>query len=188
MEEEIILNKIIEDANQKANSIIREAEEKAKKIEEDNRQKAIKQSQEQYEIMKKKVILECSSQIEQAEFEARNNELKEKKKIIEIVREKAKQKIKDMEKEIYVKLIDEKISKYKELENVEVILPKKCYEEISTIASNYGMKVLEETSEFELGVILKCGNIEYNYDFEENMKVMEEEIEKQIDTILFSQI
>ena len=80
MEEEIILNKIIEDANQKANSIIREAEEKAKKIEEDNRQKAIKQSQEQYEIMKKKVILECSSQIEQAEFEARNNELKEKKK------------------------------------------------------------------------------------------------------------
>ena len=50
------------------------------------------------------------------------------------------------------------------------------------------MKVLEETSEFELGVILKCGNIEYNYDFEENMKVMEEEIEKQIDTILFSQI
>ena len=176
------------DANQKANSIIREAEEKAKKIEEDNRQKAIKQSQEQYEIMKKKVILECSSQIEQAEFEARNNELKEKKKIIEIVREKAKQKIKDMEKEIYVKLIDEKISKYKELENVEVILPKKCYEEISTIASNYGMKVLEETSEFELGVILKCGNIEYNYDFEENMKVMEEEIEKQIDTILFSQI
>ena len=48
------------------------------------------------------------------------------------------------------------------------------------------MQVLEETDELELGVIIKSGKIEYNYDFEENMKFMDEEIEKEIDTILFS--
>ena len=75
---------------------------------------------------------------------------------------------------------------FKEEKDTEVILPKKCYEEIRKIALSYGMQVLDETDEFELGVIIKSGKIEYNYDFEENMKFMDEEIEKEIDTILFS--
>lgn len=48
------------------------------------------------------------------------------------------------------------------------------------------MQVLDKTDEFESGVIIRQGKIEYNYDFEENMKFMDEEIEKEIDTILFS--
>ena len=186
MEEEIILNKIIEDAQNEANGIIQEAEKVAQEIKEANESKAVNQMQEKFEIIRAKVIKNSASELEKIEFEARNAELIERKRLIEIVKEKVKQKIKDLEKNTYIKIIDEKLSKYKEITDVEVILPEKCYTEISQIASNYGMKVLDATSEFESGVIIKCGNIEYNYDFEENMKFMNEEIEKEIDTILFS--
>lgn len=187
MEEEVILNKIIEEANSEANSVIAEAEQKAKKLEEENTKRQAKQAEEQFEIMKQKISLESTSEIEKAEFEAKNNELTEKKKIIEIVKEKVKQKIKDLDVQKYTDLIDEKIKRYKNENDVEVLLPKKCYEQISKLAIGYGMKA-QLTEEFESGVIVKCGKIEYNYDFEENMKFMDEEIEKEINTILFSKM
>lgn len=187
MEEEVILNRIIEEANSEANSVIAEAEQKAKNIEEENTKKQAKQAEEQFEIMKQKVLLESNSEIEKAEFEAKKSELTEKKKIIEIVKEKVKQKIKDLDEQKYIDLIDEKIKRYRNENDVEILLPKRCYEQISKIAISYGMKT-ELTQEFEAGVIVKCGNIEYNYDFEENIKFMDEEIEKEIDTILFSKM
>lgn len=186
MEEEIILNQIIEEAQSEANLVISEAQEAAKKIEEENLSKATKEAQEQFEIIKAKETRNSISELEKAEFEARSAELVERKRIIEIVKEKVKQKIKDLDDDSYVKIIDEKISRHKEEKGIEVILPKKCYEKIKKIAVSYGMQVLEETDEFESGVIIKIGKIEYNYDFEENMKFMDEEIEKEIDTILFS--
>ena len=185
MEEEVILNKIIEDAEKEANLIIAEAEEQAKKIEEENRNRAIKQSQEQFEVMKAQIQRDGVAELEKAEFESRSSILAEKQKIIEIVKEKVKQKIKDLSEDEYVKIIDEKIKQYKEEKQVSILLPEKCYEEIKKIATSYHMNVLEKTDEFEAGVIVKCGDIEYNYDFEENMRFMNEEIEKKIDTILF---
>lgn len=185
MEEEVILNKIIEDAEKEADLIMADAEKKAKEIEEENRNKAIKQSQEQFEVIKAQIESEAIAELEKAEFESRSSVLAEKKQIIEIVKEKVKQKIKDLSDDEYIKIIDEKIANYKNEENVELILPGKCYDAIKKIATGYQMKVLEQTEDFESGVIVKCGNIEYNYDFEENMRFMDEEIEKEIDTILF---
>ncbi len=185
MEEEVILNKIIEDAEKEANLIIAEAEKQAKEIEEENRNRAIKQSQEQFEVIKAQIQRDAIAELEKAEFESRSSILAEKQKIIEIVKEKVKQKIKDLSEDEYVKIIDEKIKQYKEEKQVSILLPEKCYEEIKKIATGYHMNVLEKTDEFEAGVIVKCGDIEYNYDFEENMRFMNEEIEKKIDTILF---
>lgn len=187
LEEEVILNKIIEEANSEANSVIAEAKQKAKKLEEENTKKQAKQTEVQFEIMKQKISLESNSEIEKAEFEAKKSELIEKKRIIEIVKEKVKQKIRDIDDPKYIDLIDEKIKRHKNENDVEVILPKRCYEQISKLAISYGMKT-ESTEDFETGVIVKCGKIEYNYDFEENMKFMDEEIEKEIDTILFSKM
>lgn len=185
VEEEVILNKIIEDAEKEADLMIAQAQEKAKEIEEENRNKAIKQSQEQFEIVKAQIEREAVADIEKAEFESRSAVLAEKKKIIEIVKEKVKQKIKDLSDKEYIKIVDEKLAKYKNEEDVVVILPKKCYPALKKIATDYHMKVLEETDAFESGVMIQCGNIEYNYDFEENMRFMDEEIEKEIATILF---
>ncbi len=168
-----------------ADIIISKAEEEAKQIEAENANRASKQAQEKIEAIKAKITRNAMAEIEKAEFDARSAEMIEKKRIIEIVKEKVKQKIKDIDNQEYIKIIDEKIRNYKEQENVEIILPKKCYSQIKDIATGYGMTVLEETDEFESGVVVKCGNIEYNYDFEENMDFMNEEIEKEIDTILF---
>lgn len=185
MEEEIILNKIMEDAQKEVDLILAEAEEEAKKIENENKEKATKEAQNEFESMKAKIENNAMAELEKAEFEARSTELMEKKRIIEIVKEKVKQKIKDLNEEEYVKIIDEKIKRHKDEKEVEILLPKKGYEAIKNIATNYGMKVLAQTDEWESGVIVKCGKIEYNYNFEENMEFMDEEIEKEIATILF---
>lgn len=186
MEEEVILSKIIGDAQNEANRIIKEAEELAQKIEEENKNKALKEMQDKFEIIKEKVTKNATAEIEKAEFEARSAELIERKRIIEIVKERVKQKIKELDDREYIELIDEKISKYKGIENVQIELPEKCYTQIKQIAIQYGMEVSEPTDEFESGVIVKCGNIEYNYNFEENMLFLDEEIEKEIDAIIFS--
>jgi len=186
MEEEVILNKIIEEAQSQANEIISEAEEKANKIKEETLSKLAKESQQEFDIMKQEVKINALSEIEKVEFEARALELTEKKNIIDIIKEKVKQKIRDLEDDTYINLIDEKIRKYQDEESVELILPKKCYEQIKKVALGYGMKVLDVSDEFESGVIVKCGNIEYNYDFEENMEFMNDDIEKEIDMILFN--
>ena len=102
MEEEVILNKIIEDAQKEADLIIKEAEDKAKKIDEDNRHKIEKQLQNQLEIIKSKIETNAMAELEKAEFDARSAELIEKKRIIEIVKEKVKQKIKDLNDDDYI--------------------------------------------------------------------------------------
>ena len=167
MEEEVILSKIIEDARKEANRIIEEAEQQAKKIEEDNKNNALKQMQDEFEIIREKIIKNSVAELEKAEFDSRSKELIERKRIIEIVKEKVKQKINDLDEQTYIKIIDEKISKYKDMEDIQIILPQKYYEPIKSLAENYGMKVLEQTDEFETGVIVKSGDIEYNYNFEE---------------------
>ena len=93
MEEEVILNKIIEEAQNEANLIIARAQETAKKIEEENSNKAAKEAQDQFEIVRAKITKNSVSELEKAEFEARSAELVERKRIIEIVKEKVKQKI-----------------------------------------------------------------------------------------------
>ena len=186
MEEEVILSQIIGEAQKEADRIIAEAEQQAKKIDEENKNKTLDDMRDKLEIIKNKMEKNAISEIEKAEFEARSAELIEKKRIIEIVKERVKQKIKELDDNSYIKLIDEKISQYKDFENVTLILPHKCYEQIKQLAIEYKMEVSEPTDEFESGVIVKCGNIEYNHDFEENMLFFDEEIEKEIDTILFS--
>lgn len=185
MEEDVILNKIMEDAEKEANAILEQARQKAQKIEEENKNRAIKQTKEQFDVVKAKIEREALSNIEKAEFESRSIILTEKKNIIEIVKQKVKQKIKDLSPNEYIKIIDDKMKKYKDYQNVQIILPKKCYKEIKKLALDYNMKVSDPTEQFESGVIIKCGNIEYNYDFEENMEFMDEQIVKEINTMLF---
>ena len=79
MEEEVILSKIIEDARKEANRIIEEAEQQAKKIEEDNKNNALKQMQDEFEIIREKIIKNSVAELEKAEFDYRSKELIERK-------------------------------------------------------------------------------------------------------------
>lgn len=186
MEEEIILNKIVEDAENEATCIINEANIKAEKISRNYKEKESKDSQKQFEIIKDLIVRENVSKIEKEELIARNASLVAKKQAIEIVKEKVKQKIRDLSEEEYSKVIENLFNKLPVKENVEVILPFKCYDRISKLAKSFNLTVLSKTDEFDLGFIARDGKIEYNYDFEENMEFNEEEIEKQIDAILFN--
>lgn len=184
MDEEIILNQIIEDAKKEANKVIAEAEDRARKINTDNQNKIMDEAEAEFEIIKSKILKENTALIEKEELIARNAELIERKNAIEIVKEKVKQKIKDLDEAEYSKIIENLFEKIPNTENVEVVLPKKHFDAIKKLAESKGFTVVE-TDEFDVGFIARCGKIEYNYDFEENMSFMAEEIEKQIDAILF---
>lgn len=185
MEEEVIIKQIVDSANQEAERIVKEALDKAREIEEKTSKAEAEKARQQFEIKKSKVLKLATSEVEKAEFEARSAELIERKKYIEIVKEKVKQKIMDLDITQYVEIITKILNQYKETPNVTVTLPNKCYEELKVVAEQYGMSAVQ-TDEFDSGVIVKVDNIEYNYDFEENMEFMNEVIEKEIDSLLFS--
>lgn len=86
---------------------MQEHKRQQKKIEEENSNKAAKEAQDQFEIVRAKITKNSVSEIEKVEFEARSAELVERKRIIEIVKEKVKQKIKDLDDNTYVKLVDQ---------------------------------------------------------------------------------
>ena len=71
-------------------------------------------------------------------------------------------------------------------ENLEIIVQEKNKQEISKELEGLGYKISNEQSDFNYGIIIKDGNIEYNYCFEELMDFNNEKIEKSIANILFS--
>lgn len=185
MEEEIIIKQIIESANIEARKTVNKAVSEAQEIDAKNSNAEKEKAERKFEIQKSRILKLISSDIEKAEFEARSAELIERKKYIEIVKEKVKQKILDLESAEYVKVISGLLEKYKNEPDAIVVLPEKCFEETKKVVSSLGMN-FEKTDEFDSGIIVKCGQIEYNYDFDANMEYLNESIEKTIDKILFN--
>ena len=96
MEEEVILNKIIEDANLEASKIINEAKEKAREIEMKQQQHISSKTEATIEIIENEVKRNKETEIEKAELDSRTAILTKKQEQIRLVKEKVKQKIKDL--------------------------------------------------------------------------------------------
>ncbi len=186
MEEEVILNKIIEDANLEASKIINEAREKAREIEMKQQQQISSKTEATIEIIENEVKRNKESEIEKAELDSRTAILTKKQEQIRLVKEKVKQKIKDLTVQELVAIYKNFISKLPNQENLEIIVQEKNKQEISKQLEGLGYKISNELSDFNYGIIIKDGNIEYNYCFEELMDFNNEKIEKSIANILFS--
>lgn len=186
MEEEVILNKIIEDANSEASKILEEAKERVKEIEQ-QQQKQISQKLEAYmEVVENEVSRNKETEIEKAQLDSRIAILTKKQEQIRLVKEKVKQKIRDLSVKELCDIYKNIISKLPNQNNLEIVVQQKNKSEVSNELAKLGYNVSSESADFNYGIIVRDGDIEYNYCFEEIMNFNNEKIEKLISNILFS--
>ena len=186
MEEEVILNKIIEDAKLKASKIIEDAKTKAREIEFKDQKQISSYTETGIEIIEKMVARSKDTEIEKAELESRLEILSKKQEQIKLVKEKVKQKIADLSVNEFCEIFKNILSKFPSRDNLEIVVQNNKNDEISKSLKESGYNISKDIPEFNYGIVIRDGNIEYNYDFEEIMKFNNEKIEKNIANILFS--
>jgi len=186
LEEEVILNKIIEDANIKASKIIEDAKTKAREIEFKDQKQISIYTENQIEMIEKMIARSKDTEIEKAELESRLEILSKKQEQIKLVKEKVKQKIADLSVKEYCEIFKTIISKFPSKENLEIVVQNNKNDEISKSLKESGYNISKDLPDFNYGIIIRDGKVEYNYDFEEIMKFNNEKIEKSIANILFS--
>lgn len=186
MEEEVILNKIIEDANIKASKIIEDAKTKAREIEFKDQKQISIYTENQIEMIEKMIARSKDTEIEKAELESRLEILSKKQEQIKLVKEKVKQKIADLSVNEFCEIFKNIISKFQSRDNLEIVVQNNKNDEISKVLQEAGYNISKDIPEFNYGIIIRDGKIEYNYDFEEIMKFNNEKIEKLIASILFN--
>lgn len=186
MEEEIILNRILEDANIQAHKIIEDAKEKASQIEREQQEQIWKEREAKIAYIGNNIKRNKESEIEKQELESRTAILTKKQEQIKIVKEQVKQKIKDLSVEELCNIYKNIISQFPNKNDLEIVVQEKNKKEIAKELEKLGVHISNETANFNYGIIIKDGNIEYNNCFEEIMKFNNEKIEKLIANILFS--
>ncbi len=197
---EDIVKKIISDAEQKVKQIINSYTEEAKKIISE-KEKELKKK----EITEKERIDRASENLKArtvqiAELELRKEILNEKQKIIEQVFEKAEEMIYTMPKEKYIEFIKNKLIQYIETGNEEIIVGEKDKEIITPtfieelnkevkakLRENADLKISNEHTNIEKGVILKQGKIRINCSIKSLMKEAREKCEEKVVKILFKE-
>ena len=186
MEEEVILNKIIQEANEEANKIIEEAKKEAYEIEKKQEQQIIQKLKTDLEIIEIEIKRNKETEIEKAELESRIAILEKKHEKIKIVKDQVKQKLRNLSVKEFCEIYKEIISQFSNKNNLEVLVQEKNKNEISKELKSFGVQVSEEAVDFNYGIIIKDGKIEYNHCFEEIMEFNNDKIEKAIANILFS--
>lgn len=186
MEEEVILNKILRDAEEKARAIVEEAKSKAYEIEKKYIQQISKKADTEIENIKMVIKRNKETEIEKAELDSRITILEKKHEKIKAVKDEVYKKIRNLTERELSEIYKNIISKFSKKDNLEIILPEKNREEISNELKKLGVKISNETLNNKTGMIIKEGKIEYNYCFEEILNFNNDKIEKLIANILFS--
>lgn len=187
MDKESIINKIISEANQEAESIVDEAKKEIdKKVKEDlelikdYKQKKIKEANKQAIQIKE-------NEISNAELKARNMILEQKEKILRDTNKKIKERLYNLDGDKYVNFIMQilKNSKLLDIEGAEIILPEKQREKIIKVLDGK-FKICDEVGDFSGGFIVKKDNIEYNYVFNTILDLEKEKFDNIIVKVLFN--
>lgn len=189
----VLVNKIIEDAQVAKQNIINKAKEEtdkivSKKIEDANelKKKLLEKAHVDGKELKEKLI-------SKSELKVRNNILLSKRKILDEVFEKALIKLSNLDSEKFIKYI---VNTLKELDmtgEYTMLVPEKyveyekqILEEVNNL-SNIGFKIIEVKKKEEMngGFILEKDGVFVNYSFKLLVEFIREQIEFEILTLLF---
>lgn len=178
---ENILNKIIKDAEDKAQSIIKDAEEKRVSIIENRKEDGKHLANKIDEISKRERedILKRSKS--SAELKSRDDILAEKNRIIDEVLEKVIKELENLSEDDYVKFVKNNL-KDVDVKGSTIDVPKKYRNAIKN--ANLGFDISDK--DIESGFVLNKENLVYNGDFRSLVKSEREDLEKYLAEKLFS--
>jgi V/A-type H+-transporting ATPase subunit E len=181
-----IIDKIISDANLKADELLAQAKAVVDEKTKEATEKAKKESDIAIEAAKVEATKAAAKEVSSAQMLAKKKILVTKQELIEQAIQKAKEKLlaySDTEKEaVILSMLKTAVSN----KEVEVILSPKDHLKLKSMLTASGYKVSDNVRDILGGFILKDGDIEYNYSFEAIIAIQREELEQISANILFS--
>lgn len=194
---EKIKEKILQDAENKANEILEKARLQAKEIVENGKQKAARKGREisqkaLHDANEKKRIINSI-----VELEMRKDVLAAKQEVIDNVFNVVLQRMNNMEKGRYERVVLNMLLEAAETGDEEIVLSQTAKEKLSpdfitkvnssleAAGKNGNIKVSEEVRNISGGFVLKSQGIEINNSFEAIIRQHRDEIEPKVAGILF---
>ncbi|WP_027398845.1 V-type ATP synthase subunit E [Anaerovorax odorimutans] len=181
----IIIDKIIEKAEEEAKAIKEKANLEAEAIIKAAEEKAKRES----EALKKDADIEAekvkSKAISGAELQRKITILQEKQNLLEDVIAEAKKRLKTLPDAQYAETVGIMLDGLDKKNGTEIIVSERDRERLAPIVKEKGFNLSNQSRELDGGFIVKNGDIEYNYSFESIIAVEQEEIRQIAAKILF---
>ena len=180
---ENLTDKILEEAKKKAEKQIREAQA----FSEDAVSKKIREAEEKKAKLLEKAAFDANllkeRMISNAEVNSRNEVLSGKQKVIDMVFVEAKNRLRDLPKDDYIRYIKNTLSTLN-LKGTETLLVKSEYrDEIRTLG--LGFDIADET--VDSGFQVKDEKISLNYNFNDMVDFYRDELVKDVANALFKE-
>ena len=118
-------------------------------------------------------------------MQAKKAVLAQKQLLLEEVIEEAEKRLINLPDDEYVKVIGNMLDSIDKSLGTEVIVAKRDKERLSEVISEKGFTLSERTADIKGGIIIRNGDIEYNYSFGSIITIEKEDIQQIAAKILF---
>lgn len=177
-----IIEEIIKNAQLEAKEIIDKATIESENVKEKAKIEANKESEKIIEKAKLEGQQSKERILSNSKIVARDKILVAKQKVIDKVIEDVKEKLKNIDHDLYLKYVENTIKSLSIKKDSEILLTEK---EKEIVGENlFGIKVSNET--VESGFSLKNGKVLFNNDFSSIVEASKEDLEREISKMLFS--
>lgn len=181
----IIIDKIIADADESVKNILSEARNAADAIINEAEEKAAKEKAKNDKIVAEEKEKVTAKQISGAEMQAKKAVLAQKQLLLEEVIEEAEKRLISLPDDEYVKVIGNMLDSIDKSLGTEVIVSEMDKTRLSEVISKKGFTLSERTADIKGGIIIRNGDIEYNYSFGSIITIEKEDIQQIAAKILF---
>ncbi len=181
---ENLTQKILRDAESKAQQIKKEAKEKNEHLLHSQTKEAEDQKKRMLERAKREAALMKERVISNAELRVRDEKLKAKQQVIDRVFRLAKERLLNLDEETYVKFLQSNIKGLNLKGNEVLVVPEKLIPRVKTL----GLKVQVAEDEWvDSGFLLKDEDMVLNFSFDSLVDYLREELESEIAQGLFKE-
>lgn len=194
---EKLTERILSDARLKAEQHLKRAREEAESIMKSSAEEAEKNRMRMLDNAKIEADEARKKMLAAAALDARKQKLKVKQEVIDLVFEKALERLCSLPEDEYFNILAEMIASIIQNGTAEIVLSsadKQKYantfeEKINKLIKDKGSKAVvslsSETRDIKGGFILKMGNIEVNSSFDALIKMKRDELEPEIVKVLY---
>lgn len=177
-----IINEILQDADKEAKNLIDEAKVEVENLVGQKETEAKKEAEKIVEKAKIEAGQLKDRMVSNSNLKSRDMVLVAKQQMIDKVFELAKDKLRNLDSEKYLKFVENSLKNLEVKENTEILLTSKEKERAGN--EIFGIKVSDDV--VESGFSLKTGKIIINNEFSSIVDLVKEELEQEVAEKLFS--
>ncbi len=181
----IIIDKIMADADETAKKIISEAQKEADITISAAEDKAAREKIKNDKLIEEEKEKATAKQLSSAQMQAKKAILAQKQDILEEVINEARNRLVNLSDAEYVKTIGTMLDNIDKKLGTEIIVSADDRKRLSDVISEKGFTLSDRTANIDGGLIVKDGDIEYNYSFSSIIAIEKEEIQQIAAKILF---